>query len=140
MTPAQTTPSTIARKGTAILRTLQVLAALTVLELLVQYLSAGQMLGPLHSRTAREIHESGAIVLHVVSGLTAVAAILLWRTRRTSVWPAVLSVAVFVLSFLQAYLGDDETLYLHIPGALVLTVGSVWVLVWSLSPWAARAD
>jgi hypothetical protein len=135
----RTVPSTTATKATAVLRTLQVLAALTVLELFVQYLSAGQMLGPLRSLTARELHESGAIVLHVVSGLTAVAAIVVWRALRTAGWPAVLSVVVFVLSFVQAYLGDDETLYLHVPGALILTVGSVWVLVWSLSPRVTRS-
>jgi hypothetical protein len=81
---------------------------------------------------------SGALVLHVVSGLTAVAAIACHRVRKAPVWPAVLAVVVFVFSFVQAYLGDDETLYLHVPGALILTVGSVWVLAWSLSPSATR--
>lgn len=67
MTRTQSTPSTVAREGTGILRALQVLAAPTVLELLVQNLSAGQMLGALHGRTARKTHENGAATVRHVS-------------------------------------------------------------------------
>jgi hypothetical protein len=119
-------------KRTGVLRAFQVFAALTVLALLIQYVTAGQLIGPAHSHTARELHETGAVVLHVLSGLTTVAAIALWHVRRSPLWPAFLSAIVFVLTFVQAYLGDDETLYLHVPGALVLSVGSVWLLTWSI--------
>jgi hypothetical protein len=138
MTQTARRPDTIDRRATTALRAFQILAALTVLELLVQYLTAGQMLGPVHNHAARGLHETGAVVLHVLSGLTTIAAVVLWRLRRAPLWPAVLSAVVFVLSFVQAYLGDDETLYLHVPGALILTVGSVWLLAWSFTPRATR--
>lgn len=122
------------RAGTAAaLRALQAAAVLTVLELLWQFVTAGDMVGPVQDRAARELHEAGAIGLHVLTGVLTIAAIWLWRTRGTAAWPAVLSAVLFVLSFVQAYLGDGETLSLHVPGALVLTVGSVWVLAWSFS-------
>jgi hypothetical protein len=118
------------------LRAVQAAAALTVLELLWQFATAGRMVGPLQDRGAHELHETGAVVLHVLTGLLTLAAIWLWRTRGGPAWPAVLSAVVFVLSFVQAYLGDDETLWLHVPGALVLSVGSIWVLAWSFTPGA----
>lgn len=118
------------------LRAVQVLAVLTVAELLWQFATAGQMVGPLHNRGAHELHSAGAIVLHVLTALLTVAAVAYWRGRGAPLWPAVLSAVVFVLTFVQAYLGDNGTLYLHVPGALVLTLGSVWVLAWSFTPGA----
>lgn len=120
--------------GTAApLRAVRAAAVLTVLELLWQFATAGQMVGPVQDRGTRELHESGALVLHLLTALLAVAAIWLWRSRGAPAWPAVLSVVVFALSFVQAYLGDEETLWLHVPGALILTLGSVWVLAWSFT-------
>jgi hypothetical protein len=133
MTQTAAAHSTTTSRATGVLRAFQVLAVLTVVELLVQYVTAGQMVGPAHSHDAHELHETGAVVLHVLSGLTTVAAIALWRLRPAPAWPAVLSAVVFVLTFVQAYLGDDETLYLHVPGALVLSVGSVWLAVWGFT-------
>jgi hypothetical protein len=109
---------------------------LTVLELLWQFATAGQMVGPLHPRGAHELHSAGAIVLHVLTGLLTIAAVAYWRGRGAPLWPAVLAAVVFVLTFVQAYLGDDDTLYLHVPGALILTLGSVWLLAWSFTPGA----
>lgn len=120
------------------LRAVQVAAVLTALELLWQFATAGQMVGPLHSRGAHELHSAGAILLHLLTGVLTIAAVAYWRGRGAPLWPAVLSAVVFVLTFVQAYLGDDGTLYLHVPGALVLTLGSVWVLAWSFTPGARR--
>jgi hypothetical protein len=75
-------------------------------------------------------------VLHVVSGLTMIAAVLVWRGG-AALWPAVVAALVFVLSFVQASLGDGATLYLHVPGALVLTIGAVLVAGWSFTRGAA---
>jgi uncharacterized membrane protein len=140
MTQTAATARSTTSKGIGVLRAFQVLAALTVLELLVQYVTAGQLIGPAHDHAARELHETGAVVLHVLSGLTTLAAITLWRVHRSPVWPAVLSVVVFVLTFVQAYLGEEDTLYLHVPGAMILTLGSVWLLVWSFTGEPARGE
>jgi hypothetical protein len=125
-------------RTTPVLRAVQVLAVLTVVELLWQFATAGQMVGPDHSRGAHELHSAGAVVLHVLTGLLTIGVIVLWRGRGIPVWPVVLAAVVFVLTFVQAYLGDDETLYLHVPGALILSVGAVWLAVWSFLPAAGR--
>ena len=57
-----------------------------------------------------------------------------WRTARGSLAPAVVAVVVFVASFVQAALGDDETMWAHVPGALLLMLGSAAVLVWAWLP------
>jgi hypothetical protein len=116
-------------------RALQVTAVLTVLSVAFQYVTAGQLFprgGP------EELHAGGAIVLHVLSGLTAIAAVLLWRRGSASVRLAVLAGVVFVLTFVQAATGGRDTLWIHVPGAMVVTVGAVWVAVWSFSRPTAR--
>jgi hypothetical protein len=122
-TPRTTAPDTV-------LRALRVSAVLTVLSLAFQFTTAGQLFpegGP------EEVHAGGAVVLHVLSGLTALAAVLLWRRHGAPAWSAVLAVVVFVLTFVQAATGGRSTLWVHVPGAMVLTVGVAWVMVWSLS-------
>jgi hypothetical protein len=114
------------------LRGVQVLAALSLLNLVCQYVTAGQIL-PRGGHTALGIHSTGAVVLHVVTGLLTVAAILYGRAHRGPWWPAVLAGLLFVLSFVQAYYGDHTNLAIHIPGALVLTVGIVWITAWSFT-------
>ena len=135
-TSTEAAPTTAGSATPSTLRGLQVFAALAVLNLVFQFITAGELFprgGP------EEWHSWGAIVLHVLTGLTAIAAGLHWRATRGPVWPTVLAVVVFVLTFVQAYDGDRDTLWIHIPGAVVLTIGSVWVLAWSFTS-AARHD
>ncbi|TCK24470.1 hypothetical protein [Pseudonocardia endophytica] len=109
-------------------RALQATTTLVLLVLAWQFVTAGQMIprgGP------EELHAAGAIVLHVASGLAVVAAFLLNRTARGPWWPTVLTAVVFVLTFVQAYTGSHGVLAVHVPCAIVLTVGSVWVAAWS---------
>ena len=118
-----------------ILTAVRVLAALTVVNLLWQFVTAGELFprgGP------EELHSAGAIVLHVLSGLTAIAGLAYWRLRGAPLWPGVLAAVVFVLSFVQAYYGGRSTLAIHVPGALVLTIGAVWVAAWAFTRAAAR--
>lgn len=112
-----------------LVRAFQVFAGLAVLNVLWQFVTAGQLFpngGP------AEAHEAGAIVLHVLSGLAAVSAVLLWRQQQLGVRAMVLAVVVFGYTFLQAYWGGYSSLWIHVPGAMVLTVGVVWVLFTSL--------
>ncbi|MEJ2888559.1 hypothetical protein [Actinomycetospora aeridis] len=119
----------------ALVTTLRVTAVLTVLVLLFQFLTAGGFVGQPGGEGAEELHATGAIVLHVVSGLTMIAAALLWRAG-AALWPTVVAAVVFVLTFVQAYVGSHGPLLVHIPGAMVLTVGAVLVAVWSFAPTA----
>ena len=115
--------------ATPLLRAFQVFSALAVLTVLYQFVTAGQLLpqgGP------GNLHAGGAIVLHVFSALAAVAAVLLWRRGQSSRGLAVLAVVVFVATFVQAAIGGYDSLYVHIPGAMLLTAGVVWLLLASL--------
>jgi hypothetical protein len=120
-----------ASSSTGLLRAVQVTTVLAVLNLVLQYVTAGQILprgGP-----AVGVHAAGAIALHVVTGVLALAAILHARAERGPWWPPVVAVLVFVCTFVQAYFGDEGNLKVHVPGALVLTVGIVWLTAWSFT-------
>ena len=111
---------------------LRVTSALSVLAILWQGATAGGIL--MQSRESFELHEAGAIGVHVLSGLAAVTAFLVWRATRGPRWPMVVAVLVFAASFVQAALGDEETMWAHVPGALVLMLGGAAVLVWAVVP------
>ena len=77
-------------------------------------------------------------MLHVLSGLTMIVAVLVWRGG-AALWPAVLALVVFALTFVQAYLGGNGPISVHVPGAMVLTVGAVVVAGWSFTGGSAHA-
>jgi hypothetical protein len=127
-TASTPTPTASRRGAGGPLRGVQVAAVLSVVVLAWQFVTAGALLprgGPLGA------HAAGAIVLHVALGLLTIAAVLWARSARGPWWPAVVSAVVFVLSFLQAYAGEHGNLALHVPCAMLLTVGTVWVAAWS---------
>ncbi len=120
-----TQPTTPDRQR-SLLRALQITSVLAVLSVLFQFLTAGELFpdgGP------EEVHAGGAIVLHVLSGLAAIAAVLAWRAAVVPTWVAVLGVVVFAATFVQAATGGRESLWIHVPGAMVLTVGVVVLAV-----------
>lgn len=130
------TSTATATGSTGLVRAFQIFSALAVVNVLVQFVTAGQLFpngGP------EGAHAAGAIVLHVVSGLAAIAAGLLWRKGVLSIARAALAAIVFAYTFLQAYWGGYSSLYIHIPGAMLLTVGVVWVLFVSLRLTPRRA-
>ncbi|GAB3521058.1 hypothetical protein [Arthrobacter monumenti] len=123
--------------ATASLRALQVTAAVSLLALIYQFITAGNIFSG--SIAALDLHGAGAIAMHVIFGLATVAAAAAhWRIRHAPLWPAIVTAVVFLLSFVQAYLGSGGTLWAHVPGALVLTIGVVWATSWSFSRRARR--
>ncbi|MCU1605197.1 MAG: hypothetical protein JWP46_1662 [Modestobacter sp.] len=117
-------------RTTSLLRWLQVTAVASLVSLAFQFVTAGELFpdgGP------EGLHAGGAIALHVLSGLAALAAVLLWRQRGAPARTAVLAVVVFVLTFVQAATGGRSTLWIHVPGAMVLTVAAAWLAVWTVS-------
>jgi hypothetical protein len=115
---------------------LRVATLLAVLAILWQGATAGGIM--MRTPTSLDLHEVGAIAVHVLTGVAALAAILLWRAARTSLLFPVLGAVVFLVSFVQAALGDDETMWAHVPGALLLMLGSAALLVWAWLPGGAR--
>ena len=106
---------------------MRVTAVLAALSILWQGYSAstvivdgGAALGP---------HEIGAVVAHVTTGLLALAAALHWWTTRGPMWPVAVSAVMFVATFVEASLGHERTLWVHVPLALLITMGTAAVLV-----------
>ncbi|GAA3084007.1 hypothetical protein GCM10010464_55040 [Pseudonocardia yunnanensis] len=120
---------TARRTGAGARTALQVTAALSTIEILFQGATAGQIFSG--NGAAEGIHGAGAIAFHVLSALMTIAAAMLWRATRGSIWPTVISALVFLIGIVQAYLGDTGVLAVHVPLALALTLGTAWVLTWS---------
>lgn len=133
MTFTPTRSDTGRTRAPAALWTLRVASALTVITLLALFGTAGTLVAPGSDHALEEVHGSAAILLHVVTGVAAVAAVVvrLQAERTVSWWPATLAVVVCAATFLQASLGSGSTLAAHVVGALVVTVGAVWLMAWS---------
>ena len=126
--------STDRTSAPALLLALRATSVLTVLVIASQFVTAGPLVQQTPAaETAEGIHATGAIVLHVVSGLSMLAVAALWRAAGTVLWPTVVAALVFALSFAQAYLGSHGPIAVHVPGALVLTIGAVVVAAFSFS-------
>ena len=119
---------TVASSAT-LTRALSVLATLSVLMIVVQGVTAGQILS--RDRGAEALHSVGAIVVHVLTGLTALVAILIARRSRDAWWLTGIAVVVFIVTFIQAALGDAGILSVHVPLAMLLLVGAATVMIWS---------
>ena len=114
------------RSATTI-RAVQVAAVLSVLTLLWQFATAGRYLS---QGTGYDLHKYGAVAVHGAT-LLLVAATFLHARAGGARWPVVVAVLVFVCTFVQAALGDAGVMTAHVPGALVLTVGTVWLTAWA---------
>ena len=132
MTRSTTRPdSAPGTRTSGLLTALRATAVLSTVNVLYQGATAGQILS--RSESAVEWHGGGAIALHVLTGLMTVAAVLWARGTRGPWWPAALSAVVFVVTFVEAWFGEGSTLYIHVPLAIVLTVGTVWVTAWAFT-------
>ena len=126
MTHSSAAPATTANSSA-----LRIVATLTVVFIVLQGVTAGGILSRV--RVAQSLHFGGAIAVHVLTGLTAVAAFLITRQRQAPWWPTVLAALVFVVGFVQATVGEAGILLVHVPLAMVLLVGAVTVMVWSFT-------
>ncbi|MCZ2836199.1 hypothetical protein [Modestobacter sp. VKM Ac-2985] len=125
MTRTQPVPPAAREAGS--IRTVQATAVLSVVVLLWQFATAGQLMS---EADAMDSHGAGAIALHVVGGLLVVATLLHARAGGAR-WPVVVAAAVFVAGFVQAWIGDAGNMAAHVPGSLVLAVGTVWLTAWA---------
>jgi hypothetical protein len=119
-------------RGPQLVNALRATTTVAVLAILWQGATAGGLL--MQARTFLDLHEAGAVAVHVLTGVAALLAFLAVRATRGPRWPAALGALVFVASFVQAALGDDETMWAHVPGALLLMLGSAVLLVWAWRP------
>ena len=125
MTRAET-----ARTGSgSTLQWLRLASLASLMALLWQFVTAGQLVS---GADALPLHAIGAGALHVTTAITLAVAVVHWRRDRSAQNVVVWAAVVFVLTFVQAWLGGVGNLAAHVPGALVLTVGVVWLPVWAL--------
>lgn len=103
------------------------LALLTVAVVAVLFLTAGALV---QAGELIDVHGGAAIALHVVTGLLTVTLAILARQRGQGWWAAGVACALFAYSFVQAYLGSGPTLGIHVPGAMLITVASIWLVFW----------
>ena len=119
-----------ARTGSgSTLQFLRFAALASLVALLWQFVTAGQLVS---GKDLTVLHAIGAGALHVTTGLTLVAAFLHWRRTRADQHVLVCAAVVFALTFVQAAFGGAGNLAAHVPGALVVTVGVVWLAIWAL--------
>jgi hypothetical protein len=102
-------------------------AVAVLLNVAVLFVTAGMLV---QEGSLEEVHGGAAIALHVFTGGLALALLALAAQRRHGWWAASSAVVLFVYTFLQAYLGKGRTLYLHIPGAFLVIIVSVWLAAW----------
>jgi hypothetical protein len=108
-------------------RVVQTGAVLSALALLFQFATAGQLLSGSDVLSA---HGAGAVGLHVATGVLLAGTVL--HARATGVrWPAVVAAVTFLATFVQAALGSAAVMSAHVPGALAVTGGVVWLVVWA---------
>lgn len=130
------TTATDTRSNLATLWALRAAAVISVLSILYQGFSASGVI--VAGDPALGPHETGAIVAHVVTGLMAAAAAVHWRATRGPVWPTLLAVIVFGVTFLEASLGHKGSLWVHVPLALLIILATGAVLFWSF--WRPRSS
>lgn len=112
------------------LRAAQLLAVLTAATVVLIFGTAGVLV---QDGRAEGLHGTGAILLHVTSGLLTLALGVLAAQRHVSWTGPIVAAALFGLSFLQASYGSRSTLDLHVPGAFVVSALSIGLAVWLLT-------
>jgi uncharacterized membrane protein len=111
------------------LQLLRIASLASLAALLWQFITAGQLVSGTDDAV---LHAVGAGALHVTTGITVIAAFLHWRRTRADQHVLVCAAVVFVLTFVQAAFGGAGNLAAHVPGALIVTIGVVWVAAWAL--------
>ncbi|MCK0175358.1 hypothetical protein [Mycolicibacterium sp. F2034L] len=109
-------------------------AVATVFVVVVSFGTAGVLV---QEGRAEDIHGYAAIALHVVTAGLLVSLGGFVYARRRHWWTAIVAALLLMYTFIQARLGDGATLDLHIPGALLVAIASVWLTAWLFT---ARPD
>lgn len=114
-------------RASGYLTAFKAVALLNMVAVLVQAVTAGQLM----SGAAGGPHGAGAGAVHLLGLVQLVVAVLLWRPGRGAGWPALVSLAVLLLGFVQSMLGGSGAVAAHVPLGMALFGLSVWLVVWS---------
>ncbi|GAA3468630.1 hypothetical protein GCM10018965_031830 [Nonomuraea roseola] len=108
----------------------KIFTAVNVVAVLLQAFTAGQLLGGAGSA----MHGTGAGAVHVAGLLLLVTGVLMWRPGRGPGWPALASLAILLLGFVQSATGGSGAVALHVPLGMAIMGISVWLAVWAFTP------
>lgn len=114
-------------KGGAYMTAFKVVVVLNTLSVLVQAVTAGQLM----SGGGAGAHGMGSFVVHGLGLLQLIAAVLVWRPGRGAGWPALVSLLVLLLGFVQSAMGGSGVMAVHVPLGMTIFGLSVWLLVWA---------
>lgn len=115
---------------------LQIFITLQTAAILFQGVTAGQLLNGHDSM--KDLHGGGSAIVHLSAIVQLILAILWWRPRRGPGWPALASLLLALLGFLQSAVGNSHNLAVHVPLGMSLMGLSAAILVWAWSPRSAR--
>jgi len=111
--------------------TLQVLRIVAVLHSLVFFaqpvFAGGYLMGDVD---ALALHNNNAAVVAIVGFIQLIAAIVFFWKGRGRAWPIWTSLVIALLVEVQAVMGSEGQLMVHLPLGVSLIVGQVLITVW----------
>jgi hypothetical protein len=114
---------------------LRIVVALQVLAILVQAVTAGQLLNG--DDGMKNVHGAGAGAVHLLGLVQVVLAVLWWRPGRGAGWPALASLVLLIGGFVQSAVGGSHNLAVHVPLGVSLLGLGVAIAVWAWWPGSA---
>ncbi|TDC02948.1 hypothetical protein E1267_27945 [Nonomuraea longispora] len=114
-------------KGSGYMTAFKVVAVLNTAVVFAQAVTAGQLM----SGAGAGLHGTGSFVVHLLGLVQLIVAVLIWRPGRVAGWPALVSVAILLLGFVQSMLGGSGAVMTHVPLGMALFGLCVWLVVWS---------
>ena len=85
---------------------------------------------------AMNIHGPIGSSVWMVALIQIVVAALYWMPGRGRIWPALLTVVVFLAEFVQLTFGYLQNFAVHVPLGTAIVITVVWMAVWSFRPTA----
>ncbi|WP_112242813.1 hypothetical protein [Kribbella monticola] len=87
---------------------------------------------------AMDMHSPIGSTLWMISMIQLVPALLYWRPGGGRLWPAGLTLLLFVAEFLQMIFGHSQNLAIHVPLGSAIVIAVVALTIWSFRPAARR--
>lgn len=111
---------------------LSVVISLEAVSVIVQAITAGSLLGGADGM--KDAHAIGAGAVIIVALVQVVLAVLLWRPGRGPGWPALASLLLLAVDVVQAAVGGEHDLTVHVPLGVATFGIAVALTVWAWAP------
>lgn len=127
-TPAGAAAGQAPARRNAFRPALRIVASLQVAAILMQAVTAGQMLD---GDGMKSVHGAGAGAVHLLGVVQVIVALLYWRPGRGTVWAAVASLVLLLAGFTQSAVGGSHNLAVHVPLGVALLGLAIATASWS---------